>query len=149
MHTDRVSASGGRYFKKEMHLPGGGKLEAGCQRLSSGRTPLSGRSRSWDRRKLRSAWLPAVTSNAGASPQSCFSPSISPARISWPGVGGLAGVSCGEALPEPALRQTSSCYSDVQRNKAKRSGESVAARDRGEGKGERERRSSRRREAEW
>lgn len=101
-----------------------------------------------DTRKLRSARCllshPALAQAfSPASP-----PPSAPLTFPDPGVGGWVGVSRGEALPEPAFSQSASCYSDMQHNKAKRSGESVAAKDRGEGKRERERRGSRRREAE-
>lgn len=54
-------------------------------------------------------WLPAVTSSAGANLQPRFSASISPAHISRPRREwvGAFGVSCGEALPEPASCQSS------------------------------------------
>lgn len=102
-----------------------------------------------DTGRLRGARLPAVTSSAGASLQPRFSSSISPAHISRPGRGWVGWRELRGSAPRAGVRPIPLCYSDVQHNKAKRSGENVAAKGRGEGKGERERRSSRRGEAEW
>lgn len=151
MHTDTVSATGGPYFRKERAFTrmreARSRVPAAVQRQHS----IVGSARTWARTRASCQELDCLLSHPALG--QTFSPASPPPSVPLtfpdPGVGEWVGVRRGEAPPEPAFSQSPSCYSDVLHNKAKRSGASVAAKDRGEGKRERERRSSRRREAEW